>query len=98
MCFCVCNLMLYSLSCIKKVIKYSFHLLLDIQRHNKSWEDYMAKIYCDAAGSFSGVDKLFRYVQQDGKYDINKYKVRKWLQRQEPYRLQRPVRRHYRCN
>lgn len=37
--------MLYSLSYIKKVIKYSFHELLDIQRHNMSWEDYMAKIF-----------------------------------------------------
>lgn len=65
-----------------------------------SWEDYLAKIYYDpsAAGSFTGVDKLFRYVQNEGKYNISKYKVRKWLQRQEPYSLQRPVRRHYRRN
>lgn len=65
------------------MIKYSFHLLLDIQRHNMSWEDYLAKTYYDpsAAGSFAGVDKLFRYVQQEGEYDISKYNVRKWLQR-----------------
>lgn len=65
-----------------------------------SWEDYMAKIYYDpsAAGSFTEVDKLFRYVQQEGKYDISKYKVRKWLQRQQHYSLQRPVRRYYRRN
>lgn len=100
MCFCVCDLMLYSLSYIRKVIKYSFHLLLDIKRHNMYWEDYMAKIYYDpsAAGSFTEVDKLFRYVQQEGKYDISKYKVRKWLQRQQPYSLQRLVRRYYRRN
>lgn len=62
----------------------------------------MAKINHDpsAAGSFTGEDKLFRYVQNEGKYNISKYiyKVRKWLQRQEPYSLQRPVRRHYRRN
>lgn len=60
----------------------------------------MAKIYYDpsAAGSFTGVDTFFRYVQQEGKYDISKYKIRKWLQRQEPYSLQRPVRRYYRRN
>lgn len=100
MCFCVCDLMLYSLSYIRKVIKYSFHLLLDIKRHNMYWEDYMAKIYYDpsAAGSFTEVDKLFRYFQQEGKYDISKYKVRKWLQRQQPYSLQRLVRRYYRRN
>lgn len=43
MCFCVCDLMLYALSYIKKVLKYSFHLLLDIQRNNISWEDYTVK-------------------------------------------------------
>lgn len=81
-------------------MKQTFHLLFYIQRHNMSWEDYLAKIYYDpfAAGSFTGVDKLFRYVQNEGKYNISKYKVRKWLQRQEPYSLQRPVRRQYRCN
>lgn len=46
-------------------------------------------------GSFTGVDKLFRYVQIEGKYDISKYKVHKWLQRQELYSLQRPMRWHY---
>lgn len=57
MCFCVCNLMLYALSYIENVIKYSFHLLLDIQRHNMYWEDYMAKMYYDpsATRSFTGV-------------------------------------------
>lgn len=44
------------------------------------------------------MDKLFRYVQQEGKYNISKYKVRNWLQRQEPCSLQRPLRRHYRRN
>ncbi|XP_062619356.1 uncharacterized protein LOC134280919 [Saccostrea cucullata] len=65
-----------------------------------SWEDYLKKVYYDpsTAGSFTGVDKLCRYVQKEGKYDISKYKVRKWLQRQEPYSLQRPMRRHYRRN
>lgn len=57
MCFCVCNLMLYALSYIENVIKYSFHLLLDIQRHNMYWEDYMAKMYYDpsATRNFTGV-------------------------------------------
>lgn len=60
-------------------MKQSFYLLFYIQRHNMSWEDYLAQIYYDpsAAGSFTGVDKLFRYVQNEGKYNISKYKVRK---------------------
>ena len=65
-----------------------------------SWEDYLSKVYYapQNAGSFSGPDKLSRYVKRDGKYVISKYKIRKWLQRQEAYSLQRPVRRNFRRN
>lgn len=58
-----------------------------------SWETYLNKIYYDPAspGSFSGPDKLYLYVKKDGKYNISKYKIKKWLQRQEPYSLQRPL-------
>lgn len=60
---------------------------MDIQRHNMYWEDYLSKIYYDpfAAGSFTEVDKLFSFVQQEGKYYISKCKVRKCKQRQEPF-------------
>lgn len=58
-----------------------------------SWETYLNKIYYDPAspGSFSGPDKLYLYVKKDGKHNISKYKIKKWLQRQEPYSLQRPL-------
>jgi len=65
-----------------------------------SWEDYLQGIYYDPANpaSFSGPDKLFRYVKNDGKYVISKYKIRKWLQRQEAYSLQRSPRRSFQRN
>ena len=65
-----------------------------------SWEDYLAKIYYDPvnAGSFSGPEKLYRYVRKAGKYVLRKYKIRKWLQRQEAYSLQRGVRRRFKRN
>jgi hypothetical protein len=42
--------------------------------------------------AFRGPDKLYVYVKKDGKYNISKYKIKKWLQRQEPYSMQRPLR------
>lgn len=65
-----------------------------------SWGNYLHEIYynLENAGSFLGPDKLFRYVRKDGKYVINKYKIRKWLQKQEAYSLQRPVRRRFKRN
>jgi hypothetical protein len=49
------------------------------QRRNISWEDYVKQVYYDPARaeSFTEVDKLFIYVQEEGKYDISKYKIRK---------------------
>ena len=60
-----------------------------------SWEDYLKKIYYNPSNpaSFSGPQKLFAFVKKDGKYSISKYKIRKWLQNQEPYSVQRPVKR-----
>lgn len=65
-----------------------------------SWEDYLKDIYFNPAnaGSFSGPDKLYRYVKKAGKYVISKYKIRKWLQRQEPYSLQRALRHPFKRN
>ena len=60
-----------------------------------SWEDYLKDIYFNPSkpASLAGPDKLYYYVKKQGKYDISKYKIRKWLQRQEAYSLQRPYRR-----
>ncbi|XP_033729515.1 uncharacterized protein LOC117318663 [Pecten maximus] len=65
-----------------------------------SWEDFLRDIYYDLAnaGSFSGPDKLYRYVRKDGKYVISKYKIRKLLQRKEPYSLQISFRRPFKRN
>jgi len=59
------------------------------------WENYLKEIYFDPArpASLSGPDKLYQFVKKEGKYIISKHKIRKWLQRQEPYSLQRPIRR-----
>lgn len=63
-------------------------------------DKYLKKIYYDPASpaSFSGPDKLYRFVRKDGKFVLSKYKIRKWLQRQEPYSLQRPLKRKFKRN
>jgi hypothetical protein len=61
-----------------------------------SWEQYLKKMYYNPSNpaSFAGPDKLYRFVRKDGKFVVSKYKIRKWLQRQEPYSLQRPLKRN----
>lgn len=60
-----------------------------------TWQAYLKEIYYDPSNpaSFSGPDNLLQYVKKHGKYDISKYKIRKWLQSQESYSTQRPYRR-----
>ena len=60
-----------------------------------TWQKYLKDIYYNPANpaSLSGPDKLFHYVQKDGKYNLSIYKLRKWLSSQEPYSLQRLHRR-----
>ena len=64
-----------------------------------SWEDYLKEIYYNPhnPASYAGPE-LYRYVRKDGKYVLSKYKIRKWLQRQESYSLQRPVRKTFARN
>ena len=37
-------------------------------------------------------------MRNDGKFELSKYKIRKWLQRQEPYCLQRSLKRSFKWN
>ena len=59
-----------------------------------SWENYLKNIYYNPSNpaSLSGSDKLHQFVKKDGKYMISKYRIRKWLQREEAYSLQREAR------
>jgi len=65
-----------------------------------SWEQYLKKMYYNPSipVSFAGPDKLYRFVRKNGKFVLSKYKIRKWLQRQEPYSLQRPLKRSFKRN
>ena len=65
-----------------------------------SWEQYLKKIYYDPSNpaSFTGPDKLHRFVRKDGKCLLSKYKIRKWSQRQEPYSLERPLKGSFKRN
>lgn len=59
---------------------------------------YLNSIYfnLDNPASYSGPDKLFRRVRREGKLKIGRKKITQWLQDQEPYSLQRPVRYKFR--
>ena len=62
-----------------------------------TYEDYLRSIYYDPhhAGSYGGLDKLYRAVRREGKYVLGRAKIRKWLQKQETFTLHQHVRRKF---
>ena len=48
---------------------------------NQEKKNYLASIYFNAekAASFTSAGKLHQYTRKDGRYDISKYQIQKWL-------------------
>ena len=63
---------------------------------NINYEHYLKSIYFDSdhPASYSGLDKLYRFVKSQGK-KISKGKIRKWLSKQTVYNKHREVRRNF---
>ena len=63
-------------------------------------DKYLEKIYYDAShpGSFQGPRKLYQVIKQEGKHKITFKEIQEWLQKQEPYALNRFVRRQFPMN
>ena len=60
-------------------------------------DTYLRNIYYNPAheASFTGPKKLYKAVVSAGRTDISLTDIKKWLQGQEPYTLQRSVRRRF---
>ncbi len=72
-----------------------------IRQRSMTYDKYLETIYYDPVhpASFSGLDKLYRAVRKEGKYVINKAKIKAWLLKQESYTLHKGViRKHKRQN
>ena len=63
-------------------------------------DEYLTQMYYNPkrSGALGGVERLYRDVKKDGKYDISRAQLKKWLMKQDTYTLHKPVRRHYKRN
>ena len=61
---------------------------------------YLSKRYYDPnfPGSFSGLDKFFRGIKQDGQYSVKKRDIKEWLEGEDTYTVNRAVRRKFKRN
>ena len=48
-------------------------------------DDYPASVYYDAkrSGGFGGVDRLYKDVKKEGKFNISRTKIKEWLMKQD---------------
>ena len=57
-------------------------------------DDYLSSVYYDANRTgIGGVNRLYDDVKQEGKFKINRAKIKEWLMKQDTYTLHKPVRR-----
>ena len=49
-------------------------------------------------GAFSGLEKFYKIIREEGKFQLNKKDVERWLQGQDTYTVHRPVRRKFKRN
>jgi len=66
----------------------------------KKVNSILKKIYysLSEAGAYLGPDKLYKVLKHRGVHNIGKYTFRKWLQNQDVYSLQKPVRQTFKKN
>ena len=63
-------------------------------------DEYLTQVYYNPkrSGGLGGVERLYRDVKKEGKYDISRAQLKKWLMKQDTYTLHKPARRHYKRN
>lgn len=79
----------------KSEVKHSKLSFIYPPSYRKDMEEYLKKIWYDPAhpGSFAGPSKLYQVVKQEGKFNVGMSKIKKFLQNQDAYSLQKKVRR-----
>ena len=58
-----------------------------------NWEKYLKDIYLDPShpASFGSPDRLYKIVKKEGKHKISHLQIKRWIQKQESYSLNKGV-------
>ena len=61
------------------------------------WEKYLKDIYLDPShpASFGGPDHLYKIVKKEGKHKISHSQIKRWIQKQESYSLNKGIKRKF---
>ena len=62
-----------------------------------NWEEYLSKIYFNPShpASYEGPRRLYDFVQKEGKYRLSHGQIKKWLQKQNSYSINKTAKRNF---
>ena len=62
-----------------------------------NWEKYIEKIYFNPEHpvSYEGPKQLYDFIKKDGKYKISHSQLKKWLQKQNSYSINKTAKRNF---
>ena len=62
-----------------------------------NWEKYLKDIYLDPShpASFGSPDHLYKTVKKEGKHKISHSQIKKWIQKQESYSLNKGLKKNF---
>lgn len=62
-----------------------------------NWEQYLSKIYFDPSHpvSYEGPRRLYDFVKKEGKYRLSHGQIKKWLQKQNSYSINKTAKRNF---
>lgn len=68
-----------------------------LEKREEKIDRYLDRTYYqpDKPGSFMGPDKFMRTVREEGKFDIGMARLKKYMRRQDPYSLNKRVKRKF---
>ena len=78
-----------------KMIKQLYKVVSFLIMSN--WEKYLKDIYLDPShpASFGSPDHLYKIVKKEGKHKISHSQIKKWIQKQESYSLNKGLKRKF---
>ena len=60
-------------------------------------DEYLSSVYYHPKRA-GGLDRLYKDVRKEGKFEISRVEIKKWLMKQGTYKLHKPMRRNFKRN
>ena len=83
---------MYKIISISLILSFKKKLL-----NISNWEKYLERIYFDPShpSSYEGPKQLYDSVKKEGKYRLSHSQIKRWLQKQNSYSINKTAKRNF---